>query len=147
MKNTPILKNIRVRYLFKSKTGMKSNFSVNYPPVGVTYVNIETGAEESEPYSILSLDTLILDELFTNVLGKPEVVEGNNIYQYMNSPEGFKIYDSITGVIVNVTTASLKSRNYKYQLPEYTDAKKWLIELSNTLKDDIDKDIEQGYLR
>lgn len=108
--------NIRVRYLFVSANGNKSNLAVNFKPQLVQVVNTETGMTELLPTILPDLDTLLFDTLYGDILNQLEKIEDDNIYPFMKSPEGQAIFNRVTGVIVNVTGVTKSSHNFKHVL-------------------------------
>ena len=139
--------NIRVRYLFVSANGNKSNLAVNFKPQLVQVVNSETGMSELLPVVLPDLDTLLFDTLYGDILNQPEKIEDDNIYPFMKSSEGQAIFDRVTGVIVNVTGITKSSHNFKHVLDVTKSRHKQLKALSGVITQEITESAEKGYIR
>lgn len=139
--------NIRVRYLFVSANGNKSNLAVNFKPQLVQVVNSETGMSELLPVVPPDLDTLLFDTLYGDILNQPEKIEDDNIYPFMKSSEGQAIFDRVTGVIVNVTGITKSSHNFKHVLDVTKSRHKQLKALSGVITQEITESAEKGYIR
>ena len=139
--------NIRVRYLFVSANGNKSNLAVNFKPQLVQVVNTETGMTELLPTILPDLDTLLFDTLYGDILNQLEKIEDDNIYPFMKSPEGQAIFNRVTGVIVNVTGVTKSSHNFKHVLDVTKSRHKQLKALSGVITQEITESAEKGYIR
>lgn len=139
--------NIRVRYLFVSANGNKSNLAVNFKPQLVQVVNTETGMTELLPTILPDLDTLLFDTLYGDILNQLEKIEDDNIYPFMKSPEGQAIFDRVTGVIVNVTGVTKSSHNFKHMLDTTKNRQVQIKTLSAVIQKEITESAEKGYIR
>lgn len=139
--------NIRVRYLFVSANGNKSNLAVNFKPQMLQATNADTGTSELIPMILPDLDTLLFDTLYGDILNQPEKIEDDNIYTLMKSPEGQAIFDRVTGVIVNVTGVTKSSHNFKHVLDVMKSRHKQLKTLSGVITKEITESAEKGYIR
>ena len=139
--------NIRVRYLFVSANGNKSNLAVNFKPQLVQVVNSETNTSELLPVILPDLDTLLFDTLYGDILNQPEKIEDDNIYPFMKSPEGQAIFNRVTGIIVNVTGVTKSSHNFKHVLDVTKNRQAQIKTLSAVISKEIIESAEKGYIR
>nr|DAN24731.1 MAG TPA: hypothetical protein [Caudoviricetes sp.] len=139
--------NIRVRYLFVSANGNKSNLAVNFKPQLVQMVNSDTGMSELLPVVLPDLDTLLFDTLYGDILNQPEKIEDDNIYPFMKSSEGQAIFDRVTGIIVNVTGVTKSSHNFKHVLDATKNRQAQIKTLSAVISKEIIESAEKGYIR
>lgn len=139
--------NIRVRYLFVSANGNKSNLAVNFKPQLVQVVNSETNTTEMLPVILPDLDTLLFDTLYGDILNQPEKIEDDNIYPFMKSAEGQAIFDRVTGIIVNVTGVTKSSHNFKHVLEVTKNRQTQIKTLSVVISKEIIESAEKGYIR
>lgn len=132
-KNNRKISHIRVRYLLNATN---SRFLTT---VSVKQVPTEFDIKNDHDGKLLycsSLDTLLLDAIYNDILGLPEMVEGDNIYKLYDNNTAHRILKQVEKIYIDITMIDGEKFTWKYEcLTDLEHRVRYIVEL--------DKDVNE----
>lgn len=127
-KNNRKISHIRVRYLLNATNSrFLTTVSVKQVP---TEIDVSFNPNNKLLYCS-SLDTLLLDAIYNDVLGLPEVVEGDNIYRLYDDSTAHRIFKQVEKIYIDVTQNDDVKYTWKYECPaDLNKRTRYIIDLS-----------------
>lgn len=142
-KNNRKISHVRVRYLLNATNSrFLTTLSIKQLPTKIEDWDDDTN-EDFIVYCS-SLDTLLIDGVYHDVLGLPEVVEGDNIYRLYDDGTAHRILKQVEKIYIDVTMVNGKKTTWKYECPTDLEQRvRYIVELDKDVNKrlrELDKD-------